>query len=99
NPDVEPASELLKRIAAEKAQLVKEKKIKVQKPLPPITGEEKPFELPQGWEWCRIDDLLENKSHALKAGPFGSSLTKEMYSSKGYKVYGQEQVIKQDPYY
>lgn len=57
NPDVEPASELLKRIAAEKAQLVKEKKIKPQKPLPPITVEEKPFDLPQGWEWCRLGDV------------------------------------------
>ncbi len=99
NPDVEPASELLKRIAAEKAQLVKDKKIKAQKPLPPITDKEKPFELPQGWEWCRIDDIIENKSHSLKAGPFGSSLTKDMYCSDGYKVYGQEQVIRQDPNY
>lgn len=54
NPDVEPASELLKRIAAEKAQLVKERKIKAQKPLPPITDEEMPFELPQAWKWCRL---------------------------------------------
>lgn len=54
NPNVEPASELLKHIAAEKAQLIKDKKIKAQKPLPPITDEEKPFELPQGWEWCRL---------------------------------------------
>jgi restriction endonuclease S subunit len=58
NPDVEPASELLKRIAAEKAKLVKDKKIKAQKPLPPITDAEKPFELPQGWEWCRLDQLI-----------------------------------------
>ena len=58
NPNVEPASELLKRIAAEKAQLVKDKKIKAQKPLPPITDEEKPFELPRGWEWCRLDQLI-----------------------------------------
>lgn len=57
NPDVEPASELLKRIAAEKAQLVKDKKIKAQKPLPPISDEEKPFELPQGWRWCRLGDV------------------------------------------
>ena len=54
NPDVDPASELLKRIAAEKAQLIKDKKIKAQKSLPPITDEEKPFELPQGWVWCRL---------------------------------------------
>ena len=57
NPDVEPASEMLKRIAAEKAQLVKDKKIKAQKPLPPITDEEKPFELPEGWEWCRLGNV------------------------------------------
>ncbi len=56
NPDVEPASELLKRIQAEKAQLVKDKKIKKQKPLPPISEEEKPFELPEGWVWCRLGD-------------------------------------------
>ena len=54
NTNVEPASELLKRVAAEKAQLVQEKKIKAQKPLPLITDEEKPFELPPGWEWCRL---------------------------------------------
>lgn len=54
NPDVEPARELLKRIAAEKEQLAKDKKIKAQKPLPPIADEEKPFELPQGWVWCRL---------------------------------------------
>jgi len=54
DPNDEPASELLKRIEQEKAQLVKEGKIKKQKPLPPISEEEKPFELPVGWEWCRI---------------------------------------------
>ena len=59
NPDVEPASELLNRIATEKAQLVKDKKIKAQKPLSPITDEEKTFELPPGWEWCRLGELLE----------------------------------------
>lgn len=56
NPDVEPASELLERIAVEKAQLLKDKKIKAQKQQPPITDEEKSFDLPQGWEWCRLGD-------------------------------------------
>ena len=54
NLNDEPASELLERIAAEKEELVKQKKIKKQKPLPPITEEEKPFELLEGWEWERI---------------------------------------------
>ncbi|EKO3388674.1 restriction endonuclease subunit S [Vibrio fluvialis] len=57
DPNDEPASELLKRIAEEKAQLVKEKKIKKQKVLPPISDDEKPFTLPSGWEWCRIQDV------------------------------------------
>lgn len=53
----EPASELLKRIEQEKAQLVKEGKIKKQKPLPPVSDKEKPFELPKGWEWVRLGDI------------------------------------------
>lgn len=54
DPKDEPASKLLERIAAEKQQLIKDGKIKNQKPLPPITDEEKPFELPKGWEWSRV---------------------------------------------
>jgi type I restriction enzyme S subunit len=61
NPNDEPASELLKKIAAEKAQLVKEGKIKAQKPLPPIGDDEKPFELPKGWEWVRLGEITEIK--------------------------------------
>jgi type I restriction enzyme S subunit len=54
-----PASELLKEIEAEKQQLVKEGKIKKPKPLPPIKPEEVPYELPQGWEWVRLQDALD----------------------------------------
>lgn len=60
DPNDEPASELLKRIEQEKAQLVKEGKIKKQKPLPPVSDDEKPFELPMGWEWCRIGEIIAN---------------------------------------
>lgn len=59
DPNDEPASELLKRIEQEKAQLVKEGKIKKQKPLPPVNDEEKSFELPRGWEWCKFGLLSE----------------------------------------
>lgn len=58
----EPAAKLLERIAAEKAQLIADKKIKKQKPLPAITDQEKPFELPSGWEWCRFDDTALTSS-------------------------------------
>ena len=54
DPSDEPASELLKRIAEEKARLVTEGKIKKQKPLPEIGEEDKPFELPKGWCWTRL---------------------------------------------
>lgn len=57
DPDDEPAAVLLEKIAAEKEQLIKDKKIKKEKPLPPIGDDEKPFELPQGWEWCQLDAL------------------------------------------
>ncbi|MBE0471827.1 MAG: restriction endonuclease subunit S [Methyloprofundus sp.] len=54
DPNDEPASELLKKIATEKAQLIKNGKIKKSKPLPPITEDEKPFDLPNGWKWVRL---------------------------------------------
>ena len=54
----EPASELLKRIAAEKAKLIAEGKIKKSKPLAEITDDEKPFELPIGWEWVRNGSIF-----------------------------------------
>lgn len=59
NPDDEPASELLKRIKAEKDQLIKDGKIKKEKPLPPITSDEIPYELPQGWKWARFAECLD----------------------------------------
>ena len=57
NSHDEPASELLKRIQQEKAQLAKEGKIKKEKPLPPISEEEIPYDLPEGWVWCRTADI------------------------------------------
>jgi len=57
NPHDEPASELLKRIQREKTQLFKEGKLKKEKPLPPITDDEIPYDLPEGWIWCRSDDI------------------------------------------
>jgi type I restriction enzyme S subunit len=57
NPNTEPASELLKRIQAEKQQLIKDKKIKAQKPLSVITEDEKLFKLPKSWVWCQVNDI------------------------------------------
>ncbi|WP_417876383.1 restriction endonuclease subunit S [Winogradskyella sediminis] len=54
------ASQLLKRIQEEKAQLIADKKIKKEKALPPITKEEIPYGLPEGWVWCRLQDVFKD---------------------------------------
>lgn len=59
DPNDEPASVLLKKIAEEKKRLIKEGKIKKQKPLPEITEDEIPFDIPESWEWVRLQDLAE----------------------------------------
>ena len=63
----EPASELLKRIAAEKARLVAEGKIRKQKPLTKIAEEEKPFELPAGWEWSQLGQISSDVQYGFTA--------------------------------
>jgi type I restriction enzyme S subunit len=60
NANDEPASELLNRIAAEKAQLIRDKKLKRQKSLSPVELESTPFELPVGWTWSKADDVFLN---------------------------------------
>ena len=65
NPDDEPASILLERIKKEKDKLVQEGKIKKTKELSPISDKEKPFELPQGWEWCRFDEIANIASNLV----------------------------------
>ena len=55
----EPALVLLEKIKAEKERLVKDKKIKKQKPLPPITEDEIPFDIPENWVWCHFGELCE----------------------------------------
>lgn len=57
DPSDEPATELLAKIKAEKERLVKEGKLKKQKPLPQITEEDILFEIPENWVWCRLGQL------------------------------------------
>ena len=59
DPNDEPAGELLRKIKAEKAKLVAEKKLKKEKELPAIRPEEIPFEIPGGWVWCRLGDVVQ----------------------------------------
>ena len=57
DPSDEPASELIKKIENEKAELIKEGKIKKSKKLPAITDDEKPFDIPDSWEWVRLGEI------------------------------------------
>ncbi len=72
DPNDEPASVLLEKIAKEKERLVAEGKIKKQKALPPISEEEKPFELPEGWEWAKFGSLVNFKAELVKPEEYQS---------------------------
>ena len=95
DPNDEPASVLLERIKAEKERLIKEGKIKRSKQSKTACDKQHyPFELPEGWCWCKLGDLA-----FYKKGPFGSSLTKAMFvpeSEDTYKVYEQKNAIQKD---
>ena len=72
NPNDEPVSVLLKRIKAEKEQLIEEKKIKKEKTLPEISEEEKLFEIPDSWEWVRFEDAIIYATDYVANGSFAS---------------------------
>lgn len=86
--------ELYRQIQAEKQRLIKEGKIKKEKPLPEIAEDEKPYDIPDNWTWVRFGDL-----GSYKKGPFGSAITKSMFVPKGngaIKVYEQKNAIQKD---
>lgn len=56
-PEEDTAEALFAQIQEEKRRLIAEKKIKKEKPLPEITQDEKPFDIPDNWKWCRIGSL------------------------------------------
>lgn len=75
DPNDEPASVLLENIKAEKERLIKQKKIKKEKLLPPISEDEIPFEIPENWVWCRLGDICEIKGG--KRVPAGYKLSRK----------------------
>jgi type I restriction-modification system len=80
DPTDEPASVLLERIRAEKEQLIKDKKLKRdKKDNEPI--DEVPFELPEGWEWCRLGEICEIKGgkRLPKNSSFSDTPTNHIY--------------------
>lgn len=100
DPNDEPASVLLERIRAEKDRLVAEGEIKRDKPLPPITDEEKPFELLEGWEWVRVGDIVEMlNGYAFKSEWFrqtGVRLLRNVNISHGFVDWSQPVMLQPD---
>lgn len=68
-PEEGTAEELYRQIQSEKAKLLKSGKIKKEKPLPPITEEEIPFEIPKNWVWARFADLAETIGDGIHGTP------------------------------
>lgn len=90
NPDIEPAIKLLEEIKAEKEKPVAEKKNKKEKPLPKITYDEIPFELPDKWEWVRLDKLGD----FFTGNSINETIKKTRYSkiNTGYPYIGTKDV-------
>lgn len=87
-PEEGTAEELFAQIQEEKQRLIAEKKIKKEKPLPEITEDEKPFDIPESWKWCRLGSILykltdgahSTPKYAVSGVPFLS--VKDMSSGK-----------------
>jgi len=100
--DDQPASELLKEIEAEKQRLVQEGKIKKPKPLPPVAEEEKPYALPQGWEWVRFGEITQHNSGKTLDGARNTGLprkyitTSNVYWGKFQLNNVREMLIRED---
>ena len=93
-PEEGTGEELYQQIQTEKQRLIKEGKIKKEKPLPEIAEDEKPYDIPDNWTWVRFGDL-----GSYKKGPFGSAITKSMFVPTGngaIKVYEQKNAIQKD---
>ena len=85
DPNDEPASVLLEEIKTEKAELVKEKKSKKSKPLPPITDEEKPFDIPDSWEWVRLGAIFDITS--------SKRVMKSEWRNEGVPFYRAREIV------
>ena len=111
---LEPASQLLERILKERrqkweAQRLEQFKAKGKIPTndkwkakykePVVPDATELPNLPDEWLWSGFEQVSSPEKNGMKAGPFGSALKKQFYVEKGYKIYGQEQVINNAPYF
>ncbi|WP_316636888.1 restriction endonuclease subunit S [uncultured Ruminococcus sp.] len=88
-PEEGTGEELYKQIQTEKQKLIKEGKIKKGKPLPEITEDEIPFDIPESWKWIRFYEVC----NYISTGPFGSMLHKSDYVSSGIPLVNPANII------
>lgn len=88
-PEEGTGEELYRQIQAEKQALIKAGKIKKEKPLPEITEDEIPFEIPDSWKWVRYSELMLSMS----TGPFGNMLHKADYVEYGIPLVNPANIV------
>ena len=88
-PEEGTGEELYRQIQAEKQSLIKEGKIKKEKPLPEISEDEIPFDIPESWKWVRFSEI----NNYISTGPFGSMLHKSDYVSSGIPLVNPANII------
>lgn len=94
-PEEGTAKELFARIQEEKQRLIAEKKIKKEKPLPEITEDEKPFDIPESWKWVRLRDIISVLGDGIHGTPQYDDTGKYFFINGNNLVKG-EIVIKSD---
>ena len=101
NPNDEPASELLKKISAERQRLIDEGKIKNPPQLPPISDDEKPFNIPESWQWVRLGELynfIDYRGKTPTKISQGIPLITAKNVKRGYNDYSVKEYISQAEY-
>ena len=91
------AKDLLEEIKKEKAKLIKEGKIKKEKPLPEITEDEIPFDIPENWCWCKVGDLFSTMSGlGYKKDVLSEKTSKMVRVLRGGNILDTSYVFKDD---
>ena len=93
-PEEGTAEELYRQIQEEKQRLIKEGKIKKEKPLPEITEDEIPFDIPESWKWCNIGELFFVVMGQSPKGEFVSSNNNGMEFHQGKVFFGDNYLQK-----
>jgi len=102
NASEEPAAVLLERIREEKERLIREKVIKKGKALPPIESGEVLFDVPEGWVWCRLQEVIDVRDGTHDSPkPYSGSDSYPLVTSKDFKkgiidMEGARRISKED---